>query len=110
MIITRAICLVHDGKLDEATRAANELRSHTLGRKGALVYECFLDRERGAVITTEIYATSEDMLTHNETENFGPFMSAVTVESIELHGDPTSQLVAALSGFPVTFYPTLKSA
>jgi|ERR1700704_1377562 quinol monooxygenase YgiN len=107
MIITRAACVVREGMLEEATSAAKELRGQTLGRKGALVYELFLDADHGAIVSAEAYATSEDMLIHISTENFDRFVAAVTLESIELYGDPSSELAAAMKEFPVRFYPSI---
>jgi quinol monooxygenase YgiN len=107
MIMTRATCVAQDGRRDNAIAALRELREQTMARGGAVFYGIFDVPDTGEIITTEIYASSDEVLVHNSTENFDSFLSAVAVRSIEVYGNPSQELVDAWAAWPVRYHPEL---
>jgi hypothetical protein len=61
MIVSRAVSVIKEGRMRDATAAARELRRHTLDRNGAIFFEIFVDEPRRAIVTVEAYATSPDL-------------------------------------------------
>lgn len=101
-----AVCKIHAGKIDEFQAAARKLLAAVREKDtGTLQYDWFLDRERGICVVREAYADSGAMLQH--MANMGDLLAAVmglADLSVEIFGDPTPELAAALAGAQPTTY------
>ena len=75
---------------------------------GTLVYDWYLSPDEATCVVRETYASSEAMLAH--LDNCQPVLArmleAASVE-IEIFGEPSDELIAALSVVPHVRYTTL---
>ena len=105
-----AICKIHAGKIDEFQAAARKLLAAVREKDtGTLQYDWFLDRERGVCVVREAYADSSALLQH--MANMGSLLGGLmelTDLSVEIFGDPSPELAAALAGAKPTIYRYLQ--
>ena len=102
----RAICKIHDGKLDEFETAARKLLAAVQEKDtGTLQYDWFFSPDRSVCVVHETYADSDAVMQH--MANMGDLLRdlvKLSDLSLELFGDPSPELAAAAAAFSPTVY------
>ena len=107
-----ARCKINDGRLD-AFRAVAErcLRSVRERDDGTLQYDWFFNQDRTECVVRERYRDSEAVMQHiaNLGETMGALLETCDL-SVEVFGDPSVELVEAITAIPTQVYSYFQGA
>ena len=101
-----ARCEIHDGMLDASKATATAcIESVRAKDTGTLQYDWFFSDDRSLCLVRERYRDSEALLDHidNLGELLGTLLEACDI-SVEIFGEPSTELVEATAGIPTKVY------
>ena len=106
---TRSVASIRDGKLEDFKHFARDLVSAIREKDSdTLNYAIFLDEPRSLAVIIEQYASSAGWLAHSA--NLEPLMPRLMelceFTEVEVYGDPTPEVRAALDAVGARCYPT----
>jgi quinol monooxygenase YgiN len=107
---SRSVANIHQGKLEEFKRLAEDLLSAIREKESdTLNYAIFLDEPRRVAVIVAQYASSAGWLAHNANlDALVPrFPEVCEFAEIEFNGDPTPEARAALAALGARCYQTL---
>lgn len=97
---SRAVVAAKPGKWDEACAVAREQVTNAHTREGTLVYEIYADEATGQLVNLAAYKDVSAWLTHiRNNPHSKTYMTLVDLVSLEVHGEPTPELQAAIAAF-----------
>lgn len=105
-LIVIARCKIHEGKLESFRDAATGcLRSVQEQDKGTLQYDWYFNDDQTEGVVLEKYRDSDAVLEHiaNMGDIFGALLETCDL-SLEIFGDPSSELREAASGLSSRVY------
>ena len=97
---------IHNGKLAEFKKLAEECHSIVKAKdKDTLQYDWYFDETQTECVLRETYPDSNALLTHlgNIGERFGKLL-ALGDFSAEVYGQPSDELLKAISGLKIKVY------
>jgi quinol monooxygenase YgiN len=93
---------IHEGRLEEFRTLMQEMVASTQAEAGTQGYEWFLSEDGTSCHINERYADSDAVMVHlgNFGANFADrLLGCATPTSIDVYGDPSDEVRAALAGF-----------
>jgi quinol monooxygenase YgiN len=105
----RAVVKVKDGMWDQALDIAAKQAADANTRVGTLAYEMYRDDEGARLINIAAYRDADAWLAHTQSNPFsGAYMATCELESLEVHGEPTPELLAIIRSFgAAVVYPAV---
>lgn len=96
---------VHEGQFEAFMEVSKKLVADTQKEKGAQVYEWYVSEDKRLVHVVERYASSEAILEHlgTFTRHVDEMMKVSTPVRLQICGNPTQELKAALEGQGVLY-------
>lgn len=96
----RAVVKVRDGMWDKAIGVAAQQAADANTRPGTLAYEIYRDDEGHRLINIAAYRDADAWLAHTRSNPFSrAYMSTCELESLEVHGEPTAELLEIIHSF-----------
>lgn len=97
---SRAVVAAKPGKWDEAREVARRQVENAHTREGTLVYEIYADEANGHLVNLAAYRDADAWLAHvRSNPHSATYMTLVDLVSLEVHGEPTPELQAAIAAF-----------
>jgi quinol monooxygenase YgiN len=105
----RAIVKAKDGQWEEAQRIASRQVSDANTRPGTLAYEIYVDEANHQLINLAAYRDADSWLAHTRSNPFSTqYMQACELVSLEVHGEPTHELLETIRSFGcASIYPAV---
>lgn len=107
-----ARCKINDGRLDAFRAVAEQcLRSVRQRDDGTLQYDWFFNQDQTECVVRERYRDSEAVMQHiaNLGETMGALLETCDL-SVEVFGDPSVELVEAITAIPTQVYSYFQGA
>lgn len=97
---SRAVVTAKPGAWASAKAVARKQVENAHTRAGTLVYEIYVDDDRQQLINIAAYEDADAWLAHIRNNPYSSeYMALVDLVSLEVHGEPTPELSAAIATF-----------
>jgi quinol monooxygenase YgiN len=105
----RAVVKVREGMWEQALAIAAQQAADANTRPGTLAYEIYRDDDGQRLVNIAAYRDADAWLAHTRSNPYSrSYMSTCDLESLEVHGNPTPELLEIIHSFgSAVVYPAV---